>query len=295
MATRPYQAHDVTLAAGNRLRYYEWFKQNQGSGPGLNLVLLHGSGSYGLQWEWVADHLDERIHVFALDQRGHGDSSRPDGEYSAEEGAADVEQFVSALGLGQIVIAGNSLGGRVAQVFAASYPQQCAAAVILAAHLSNFYHDRERMASVLRSACSMLNSPTEFASRDAAMAYLKETRGTRETEASLNHRIDHSMEQIGSGYRVKHDPVRVAQGLTHMAKDLRAYAARVTCPVLLVRSTIDSELSPEIAGELAGLWSRGQTVDVEGGYLLYVQNPEGTAQAINAFVESLGGVAGQVR
>ena len=289
MATRTYQTHDVTLPDGNRLRYHEW----AGSSPGLNLVLLHGSGSYGLQWEWVADHLDERIHVFALDQRGHGGSGRPDGEYSAEEGAADVQQFVSALGLGQIVIAGNSLGGRVAQVFAAEYPQQCIAAVILALHLSNFYHDRERMAAVLRSASAMLNSPTDFASREAAMAYLKETRGTRETEASLNHRIDHGMDQVGSEYHVKHDPVRVAQGLTHMAKDLRAYAARVTCPVLLVRSTIDSELSPEVAAELASLWSRGQTVDVDGGYLLYVQNPAGTAQAINAFVENVSGVSMQ--
>jgi pimeloyl-ACP methyl ester carboxylesterase len=289
MGTRDFQAHDVRLAAGHRLRYYEW----AGSGP--NLVLLHGSGSYALQWEQVANHLDERLHVFALDQRGHGDSSRPDGEYSADEGAADVHEFVKALGLGQIVIAGNSLGGRVAQVFAAEYPQECAAAIILAAHLSNFYHDRERMAAVLRSACAMLNSPTEFASRDAAMAYLKETRGARETDASLNHRIDHSMERAGSGYRVKHDTVRVAQGLTHMAKDLRAYAAKVTCPVLLVRSTIDSELSPEVARELTGLWSRGQTVDVEGGYLLYVQNPMGTAQAINAFVESLSGVRMEAR
>src|SRR5689334_25226293 len=46
---------------------------------GLNLVLLHGSGSYGLQWEWVADHIDERIQ-FAPDQRGHGESERSDGE-----------------------------------------------------------------------------------------------------------------------------------------------------------------------------------------------------------------------
>ncbi len=284
MATRPYQTHDVTLPGGNRLRYFEW------GGSDTNLVLLHGSGSYGLQWEWVADHLDESFRVFALDQRGHGDSSRPDGEYSAEEGAKDVHQFVETLGLGQIVIAGNSLGGRVAQVFAAEYPQQCAGTVILAAHLSNFYHDRERMASVVRAACTMLNSPTEFASREAAMTYLKETRGTRETEASINHRIDHSMDRVGSSYRVKHDPVRVAQGLTHMAKDLRAYAARVTCPVLVVRSTIDSELSPEIAVEIAGLWRRGQTIDVEGGYLLYIQNPAGTAQAINTFVESVSSV-----
>jgi 2-(acetamidomethylene)succinate hydrolase len=285
MPTRTYEAHDVTLPAGHSLRYYEW------PGSGANLVLLHGSGSYGLQWQWVAEQLGEPFHIYALDQRGHGDSGRPDGEYSAEEYAEDVHQFVDALGLGQIVIGGNSLGGRVAQVFAAEYPTQCAAAIVLAVHLSNFYHNRERMAAVLKSACTMLNSPTEFSSREEAMAYLRGTRGERETEESLNHRIDHTMIQNGAGFRVKHDTVRVAQGLAHMARNLRGYAPRVECPVLVVRSTIDSELSPEQAVEIAGLWRNGRAVDVEGGYLLYIQNPSGTAQAISAFVDSVSAVS----
>jgi pimeloyl-ACP methyl ester carboxylesterase len=288
MATRPYQAHDVTLPAGHSLRYYEW------GGSGTNLVLLHGSGSYALQWEWVAEHLDPDLHVFAIDQRGHGDSGRPDGEYSAEEYAEDIHQFVDTLGLRQIVIAGNSLGGRVAQVFAADYPRQCTAAVIMALHLSNFFQDRDRMAHVLQSACAMLQSPTEFASRDEAVAYLKRTRGERETDASINHRIDHGMDDVGGKYRVKHDTVRVAQGLAHMAKNLRGYAARVEAPVVIVRSTVDSELSPAQAAELAALWKNGHTVDVEGGYLLFVQNPAGTAAAINTFIANLSPVGANV-
>jgi pimeloyl-ACP methyl ester carboxylesterase len=280
MTTRAYAAHDVQLPAGHTLRYYEW------SGSGPNIVLLHGSGSYGLQWEWVADALGDRFHIFALDQRGHGDSGRPDGQYSADEYAEDVHQFVDTLGLGQVVIAGNSLGGRVSQVFAAEYPDQCAAAVIMSLHLSNFYHDRERMAGVLESACAMLHGPTEFASREEAMTFLKASRGDRETEASLNHRIDHNMDRVGAGYRVKYDNVRVAQGLAHMATDLRGYAPRVNCPVLIVRTTAGAELTPERASELARLWKNGRTVDVEGGYLLYIQNPTGTAQAIAEFVDT---------
>ena len=107
---------------------------------------------------------------------------------------------------------------------------------------------------------------------------------------TLNHRIDHNMNQNGAGFRVKYDTVRVAQGLAHMARDLRGYAARVDCPVLVVRSTIDSELSPEQAVEIAGLWRNGRAVDVEGGYLLYIQHPSGTAEAISAFVDSVSGV-----
>jgi pimeloyl-ACP methyl ester carboxylesterase len=135
----------------------------------------------------------------------------------------------------------------------------------------------------LTKACSEINR-----------AYLKRTRGQRETDASINHRIDHGMDEVGGTYRVKHDTVRVAQGLAHMAKNLRPYAPRVDCPVVIVRSTVDSEVSPGQATELAALWKNGHTVDVEGGYALFVQNPAGTAGAINTFIANLSPVGGTV-
>ena len=71
-----------------------------------------------------------------------------------------------------------------------------------------------------------------------------------------------------------------------MATDLRKYAAKVTSPVIILRSTIGSELTPETAQEVTKFWKNASTVDVEGGYLLHIQNPPGTAQAITRFVES---------
>ena len=75
----------------------------------------------------------------------------------------------------------------------------------------------------------------------------------------------------GDGFAVKYDTVRVAQGLMHMATDLRSYAAKVTCPVVMLRSTIGSEVSAELAPKIIKCWSNGSFVDVEGGYLLHVQ------------------------
>ena len=49
--SRPYETKDVTLAAGHKLRYYEW------PGEGPNLILLHGSSGYGLMFEWTANFL----------------------------------------------------------------------------------------------------------------------------------------------------------------------------------------------------------------------------------------------
>src|SRR5262245_40115932 len=104
-APRHFQDKDVTLPGGLKIHYYEW------AGPGPDLVLLHPSSGYGRMWEWLADALGSRFHVYALDQRGHGDSGRPDGDYSAEEYAHDLHLFFESVGISRAIVAGQSLGG----------------------------------------------------------------------------------------------------------------------------------------------------------------------------------------
>ena len=172
---------NVTLSNGLKLHYDEW----PGAGP--TLVFLHPSSGYGRMWEWTVDRLGGRFHVLALDQRGHGDSGRPDGDYSAEEYADDLYLFLRQVGIDRAVIAGQSLGGRVGMVFAATWPQHVRALGLVGGpHASNFFPTREATISVLSSAHRMLESTTEFPSRDAALAALRSTR-PRDREEARRH------------------------------------------------------------------------------------------------------------
>jgi pimeloyl-ACP methyl ester carboxylesterase len=274
---REFQAKDVTLSNGLRLHYYEW------PGPRPNLVLLHPSSGYGRMWEWTASHLGARFHVYALDQRGHGDSGRPDGDYSAEEYANDLHLFFRQVGIDQAVIAGQSLGGRVGAVFAALHPEQTQAlALVGGPHMSNFFPTRQAVINVLGAAQRMLASPAEFPSREAALAYLREVR-RRDPEAALQHRVEHNMIPAGSGLAVKYDTVRVALGLAHMADDLRKYAAKATCPVAILRGSHSTELTRDEAETLAACWKDARVIEVEGDYGLQVENPRGLAEALVGF------------
>jgi 2-(acetamidomethylene)succinate hydrolase len=276
-AARAFHEKTVTLASGLTIHYYEW------PGPQPNLVLLHPSSGYGRMWEATAGALGSRFHVYALDQRGHGDSGRPDGDYSAEEYAEDLLQFFQTVGIDKAVVAGQSLGGRVGQVFAAIHPQRIQGLGLVGGpHTSNFFPTREETIKVLGSAHRMLESPTEFPSLEAAYTYLKSAR-PRDQESALRHRLAHNFVATGAGVAAKYDKVRVAVGLAHMADDLRKYAARATCPVAILRGTHSSELTVAQAKEIAGCWKNAAVIDVEGDYALQMENPAGLAEALFAF------------
>ena len=77
-------------------------------------MVLHGGNQSAHSWDLVSLHLASRYHVFALDQRGHGDSEwHRAADYSVEAMAGDLEAFVEALSLERPVILGHSMGGMV--------------------------------------------------------------------------------------------------------------------------------------------------------------------------------------
>src|SRR4030095_9791022 len=275
--SRAFREKTVTLTNGLKLHYYEW------PGPRPNLVLLHPSSGYGRMWEATADALGTEFHVYALDQRGHGDSARPDGDYSAEEYAEDLHLFFRHVGIAKETVAGQSLGGRVGQVFATVYPSEIQARGLVGGpHVSNFFPTREEVIKVLGSSHRMLESQTEFPSREAALAYLRTAR-PRDQESSLRHRLEHNFVASGSGVAARYDKVRVALGLAHMADDLRKYAARAACPVAILRGPHSSELAAAPAKEIAACWKNAVVIDVEGDYALQMENPSGLAKALSSF------------
>ena len=153
-------------------------------------------------------------------------------------------------------------------------------------HLSNFFQERERVTRVLTSASAMLVSPTEFASRDAALEYIKGSRPNDNDESNL-HRLEHNTDRSGDTYRFKYDKVRVAQSLTYQNDNLRPFAPLVQAPVAIMRSTRGSELTTLAdAQDMAKLWRRCTVSDVEGDYLLHITGPEAFAGAVARFIDA---------
>lgn len=105
------------------------------SGPedGPALLLIHGFGAHLQTWEGWRDRLDDTHRVIALDLPGHGlTGPDPSGDYTNDRTLTVIKALTDRLGLEQVIVAGNSLGGLMAWRFAAAYPQQTAGLILVA-------------------------------------------------------------------------------------------------------------------------------------------------------------------
>jgi pimeloyl-ACP methyl ester carboxylesterase len=101
-------------------------------GNGTPVVLVHGLASNARLWDGVAADLARRGHpVIAVDQRGHGLSSKPDGGYDFTTVTRDLHRLVSQLGWGRPLFAGQSWGGNVVLDLAVRHPRALSGLVLV--------------------------------------------------------------------------------------------------------------------------------------------------------------------
>src|SRR5918998_583064 len=116
------------LSTGVRLHYVE-----RGDPRAEAIVFLHGYSDSWFSFSWVLPLLSPSYHAFALTQRGHGDSDKPECCYTLDDFAADVDAFMDVVGLEAATIVGASTGALFAQRMALSYPRRVSRLVMIGA------------------------------------------------------------------------------------------------------------------------------------------------------------------
>lgn len=122
-----YRTLDVS-ARGGPLRVAVWDGRG---GPGAPVVVaVHGITSSHLAWPLLARAMPD-VTVVAPDLRGRGCSNSLPGPYGMASHADDVAAVMDALGVGQAVVAGHSMGGFVAVVLADRHPERVRSLVLV--------------------------------------------------------------------------------------------------------------------------------------------------------------------
>ncbi|MFH5800990.1 alpha/beta fold hydrolase [Haladaptatus sp. CMAA 1911] len=107
----------------------ETYYERRGDGPPV--VFIHGMIMTATMWESQLGALDDAFTTIAYDVRGHGRTGGADrNPYSIDLFASDLAVLLDELDIDRTVVCGLSMGGAIAQAFAAAHPERVAGLVL---------------------------------------------------------------------------------------------------------------------------------------------------------------------
>lgn len=113
-----YQTQDLAVPGGS-LRFAQWGRR------GPVVLASHGLTANHTCWHALADQLGDELRLVAPDHRGRGGSANIRGPFGMDCHARDLVAILDALELPQAdLVVGHSMGGFVAAVACAEYPQR---------------------------------------------------------------------------------------------------------------------------------------------------------------------------
>jgi pimeloyl-ACP methyl ester carboxylesterase len=285
-----------------QVHYLEW-----GHGGLPPVLCLHGGGQTAYMYEELGTALAGRAHLLAPDLPAHGDSDPlPDavreaqmaeGIYPMHERFAEtIPGLMDEFGFDRAVVVGASLGGMTAIHLAAEVAPERVSGIVLV----DVGHKLE--AEGVRKIVDFMTAHESFGSleeaAEAIAEYLPQRRAPNPASLSRNLRQrpdgrwewKHSVgRQVRERQAAGEDAPHPADHVDQITAGLGESAARVSCPVLLLRGERSDVLSEDGADDLIELIPNARMEIVEkAGHLAAGDNPHSTVSLVTGFLEDLG-------
>ena len=254
------------------------------TGAGKPLVLITGVG-YG-RWFWhkVLPELASHFQVVTFDNRGAGESDKPDGPYSVAMMAADCAGLLDGLHIKNAYVMGHSLGGFIAQELAVTRPDLIGKLILAATN-----HGGTRVVPITPEAMEVLTNrtgdPVELVKRGIAIACApgfveKHPAAAREL---LEYRFTNPVAPAQYA-------AQVAAGAGTMAYDDEMVDRRmhaIKFPTLILFGEYDKVVPPGNAELMAQKIADARIKIIPGtGHIFPVEDPAATAREIVGFLNS---------
>jgi esterase len=274
---------DTTLLPKDRVvksgdlsfHYLEW-----GNPDAVPIVLLHGLCSNAHYWDFFARNVAPEYHLFALDQRGHGDSDWAE-SYSPRDYVLDLEAFVGSLKLAKFVLIGHSMGGINAIIYAARHPDQVRALVIVD------IGPEIPCAGLKRIERERISEPETFGSEEEAISYMIKLE-PRQPHDFIRHQMKFALRREKRGrFTFKYDKELLNTELRSPSW-LWEHVMQIICPALVIQGAESDMLVPEVARTVADCMASGSLIHVAGaGHSLVGDNPEAFEAAVRDFLRRI--------
>jgi pimeloyl-ACP methyl ester carboxylesterase len=259
-------------------------------GSGAPLLMLHSTGFGHWMWAPHARELSRRFHVYAPDQRGHGDSDKVAG-FSFDNLAEDIEAICEALDLTQAFAIGHSAGATTLACLSAMHPKRIRK-LLMVEPVTPLGRSREAtpppempgpnaMAERTRKRRALFSSPQEM---------LGSFRGRPPfdgwTDESLRLYCEQGTQAVEGGVALKCPPELEAQFYEAVAdSDVSLRFSQVTVPVRVLWGSAGHQGGVGLGGNTGALVPMGEAKMVAGTtHFIPMEKPEVViAEALDFF------------
>lgn len=262
----------VVRVRGTDIRY-----DVRGSGERA-LVLVHGHKAHHGWWRGLVEVLAGSWRMVLLDLSGHGDSGRRPA-YGAELWASEIIAVAGTAGVLQPVLVGHSMGGRLALLAAARYPERLRGVIMIDSVIGRgrraITWDPERSHRLRGSRA------------EAIAGFRLRPSQPVPTGALLSFVADYAVTEYSRGWGWKHDP----RGLPAVDEELVQEAiSGLTVPLGFIRAERSALVTPAMEELVAGLdLPRGVTTASIAGvhHHLLLEDPRACAEAIERIADGM--------
>ena len=264
-------------ARGLKFYYTEWDEPDSPT-----VILLHGLSSMCRLWDPVAQALQDRYHVIALDQRGHGETSWPEeSAYATADYVGDLEALINLWQLETFDMIGHSMGGMNSIAYSARHPDSVRHLVVI--DIVPAFVREKRPGRELDKHISEHGHP-ELPDHETGLKLVRLTNQIT-PDAALNHRLKYLLKQLPNGkWQNKHD-ARVSYYWD--PADLWGELPKVTAPVLIVRGGKSEVLRDQDAERMLQEFPNATLVDIaEAGHNVPEDRTEDFIAAVEPFLAS---------
>ena len=127
-------------------------------GDGEPLVLLHGGGGVGANWDLIFKTAPEGFQLIVPDLRGHGRSTNPSKAFTFRQSAYDVFALLDHLGIDRFKAIGMSMGAKTLLHMATQQPSRVEAMILVSA--TPFFPEQAR--SIMREMTAENRTESEW-------------------------------------------------------------------------------------------------------------------------------------
>lgn len=213
------------------------------------VVLVHGLTGTSRWWVRVIEHLPGDFGVISLDARGRGDSFEAPPPYDLDTIADDIDRALNHFDLETAMVAGYSMGGWVAALFAERYPGRVDRLLLVDGGFPLPQTADADPDAIIEDIVgpSLARLELQFEDRESFFDYWKAHPALkRHWEDAMRPALDFELAPSEKGYVVRINPEAVREGARQITVDpkTRDAGSRVEVPTHLIvveRGTADQE------------------------------------------------------